>query len=59
MISLEEAYKLSSNEINSLLKEYVSPELQTLFSFFSFSRDIPSSSSGCYIYLEDGRKILS
>lgn len=58
MISLEEAYNLSSNEINNLLSKYVSPELQSLFSFFSFSRDIPVSSFGSYITLNDGRKIL-
>ena len=58
MISLEEAYNLSSNEINNLLSKYVSPELQSLFSFFSFSRDIPASSFGSYITLKDGRKIL-
>lgn len=58
MISLEEAYQLSSKETNRLLKNYVSPNLQTLFSFFSFSKDVPISSSGCYIKLDDGREIL-
>ena len=58
MISLEEAYELSSEEVNQLLKKYVSPELQNLFSFFSFSKDIPKFSKGSYITLSDGREIL-
>jgi len=58
MISLEEAYELSSDEVNKLLSKYVSPELQNLFSFFSFSKDIPKSSKGAYITLDDGREIL-
>ncbi len=58
IISLEEAYNLNASEIKNLYRECVSSELIDLFSFFSFSKDVPLKSSGCYIYTKDGKKIL-
>ena len=58
MYTLEESYSLSAEATKRLLSKHVNPSLAKLFSFFSFSDDKPISSEGCYIYLEDGRKIL-
>tara|TARA_Y100001978_G_scaffold74466_1_gene66745 strand:- start:24046 stop:25482 length:1437 start_codon:yes stop_codon:yes gene_type:complete len=58
LITLEESFSLSASNIKELYAECVSKELVKLFSFFSFSNDVPISSSGCYINLKNGSKIL-
>ncbi len=58
IISLEEAFSLNPEEVKDLYRKNINENLVKLFSFFSFSNDKPISSSGCYIELSDGRKIL-
>jgi len=58
LISVEEALELDSVTIKQLLKEYVSEGLFNLFSFFSFSDDVPDFAEGCYITTKGGKKVL-
>ncbi len=58
LITLEEAYKLKTNDVKDFYKKNINENLVKLFNFFSFSNDKPEKASGCYIELTDGRKIL-
>ena len=58
LLSLEETYNLSIEEVKDLYKKNVSPAQVKLLSAFSFGDDMSDTSEGCYIFTKKGKKIL-
>ena len=56
--SIEEAEKLSIDEVKVLYNEYVNPKQTKIFSNFPFGKDIFIKAKGMYIYTNDNKKIL-
>ena len=58
MWSLEDAKNLEIDKIWDLYREHVNPSQVKLIGTFTFGKDVASSSEGCWITLNTGRKIL-
>ena len=58
IFSIEEAEKLSIDEIKALYNEYVNPKQTKIFSNFPFGKDVFIKAKDMYIYTSDNKKIL-
>lgn len=58
LMKIEDAEDLPIDRIWDLYRSHVSGSLVELIGAFGFGRARVRSAAGCYIYLEDGRKIL-
>ena len=56
--SVEDAEKLTINEVTDLYKRYINPNQAQIFSNLPYGKDIFSSAEGVYIYTTTGKKIL-
>ena len=56
--SVEDAEKLTINEVIELYKKYINPNQAQIFSNLPYGKDIFSSAKGVYIHTSDGKKIL-
>ena len=56
--SIEEAEKLSIEEIKSLYKDYVNPKQTKIFSNFPYGKDVFVKAKDMHIYTSDNKKIL-
>ena len=56
--SVEDAEKLTINEVVELYKKYINPNQAQIFSNLPYGKDIFSSAKGVYIHTSDGKKIL-
>ena len=56
--SVEDAEKLTINEVTDLYKKYINPNQAQIFSNLPYGKDIFSSAEGVYIYTNTGKKIL-
>jgi len=56
--SIEDAEKLTINEVVELYKKYINPNQAQIFSSLPYGKDIFSSAEGVYIYTTNGKKIL-
>ncbi len=56
--SVEEAEKLTINEVVDLYKKYINPNQAQIFSSLPYGKDLFSSAKGVYLYTTNGKKIL-
>ena len=56
--SVEDAEKLTINEVVELYKKFINPNQAQIFSNLPYGKDIFSSAKGVYIYTTNGKKIL-
>ena len=56
--SVEDAEKLTINEVIELYKKYINSNQAQIFSNLPYGKDIFSSAKGVYIHTSDGKKIL-
>ena len=54
----EEAINLDYKTVEKYYVKYINPGLSNLYKFFSFGRDIFTSSEGMYLYTNSNKKIL-
>lgn len=57
-LTIEDAEKLSIEEIQDLYKKYINPYQTKIFKNFPFGKDIFVKAEGIYMYTSDQRKIL-
>jgi len=58
LYSVEDAEKLTIDEVVELYKKYINPNQAQIFSNLPYGKDTFSSAKGVYIYTDNGKKIL-
>ena len=58
LYTIEDAKKLSINEIHEIYKKFINPNQTNIFSSLPFGNDIFQKAEGVYMYSSTGKKIL-
>ncbi|MFE0020219.1 aspartate aminotransferase family protein [Amycolatopsis sp. NPDC059021] len=58
LITVEQAERLDTTELHELYARYISKSQVSLIGTFGFGRDLVDSAEGCWIRLQDGRRVL-
>jgi putrescine aminotransferase len=58
LYTIQDAKKLSINEIHEIYKNYINPNQTNIFSSLPFGNDIFEKAEGVYMYTSEGKKIL-
>jgi putrescine aminotransferase len=58
MYSIEDAEKLTIQEIHSLYAKHTNPSIVDSIGLFPFGRELVDYAEGCWIYLKNGKKVL-
>ena len=58
LYTIEDAKKLSINEIHEIYKNFINPNQTNIFSSLPFGNDIFEKAEGVYMYTSTGKKIL-
>ena len=58
MYSVEEAKKLTIDEVHYLYQNFINPNQTKIFSSLPFGNDVFEKAEGVYIYTSEGKKIL-
>lgn len=58
LLTIAQAQRLDIRELHTLYERYVSRGQVTLIGAFGFGRDLVDTAQGCWLHLQDGRRIL-